>query len=82
MCLSLIHISPVIEAVSVPVVTEMVRDPVVPIGLIVILAFMSVALFTCNELTVMPAPKLAVLHGLAALHPVPLKCVYWPVIST
>ena len=73
---------PVIEAISVPVVTVTLREPVVPAGSTVILARMSVGLFTCTELTVMPAPKLAVLHGLAPLHPVPLKCVNWPVIST
>jgi hypothetical protein len=52
---------PVMVAVVPLVVTETFREPMVAVGLMVMLATADVEPLTVSELTVMPAPKLAVL---------------------
>lgn len=66
---------PVNVATSLPVVTVTSWLPIVAVGLIEMFAVACVASVTVKEVTVMPAPKLAV--------DVPFtKFVFWPTMAT
>ena len=60
---------------SVPVVSVMLRAPAAAVELMLKTAVAEVAEFTVRLVTVMPAPKLAVVVPCT-------QCVYWPVKAT
>ena len=67
---------PVMEAIWPPVVTVTLREPMVAVGLMVMLATAVVGLVTVSELTVMPAPKLAMLVPLTQFVKTPVRLTF------